>query len=372
MANIPERFTSESVAAGHPDKLCDQVSDACVDAVLAQDPFGRVAIETIAGFDRLIIIGEVGTTAKINFEKVAREQISRLGYTDPGQNFTHLSPVTLAVHEQSQEIAVGVEALGAGDQGMMFGYACKETPEHMPMPITLAHALAQKIDEVRESGKLPYLKPDGKTQVTVKYKNGKPYRVEKVVVAVPHRKEIQLADVKQDIFLEVITPVLGSYDFQVQLTQVIVNGTGTWHSSGPATDTGLTGRKIVVDTYGGYIRVGGGAFSGKDPTKVDRSGAYGARFIANNIVAHNLADRAEVQLAWAIGQKQPLMQEIDTFGTGKYPMKAIRDFASKILDTSVQGIIEGLNLRRPIYLKTAAYGHFGRPGFPWEKINQNA
>lgn len=372
MASTQERpFTSESVCAGHPDKICDQISDACVDAVLAHDPYGRVAIETVAGYERLMLIGEVSTTAHLDFERIARQQVRRLGYTDPEQHFTDLSPVTLAIHKQSPEIALGVNAKGAGDQGMMFGYACTETPERMPMPITLAHALAQKIDEVRESGKLPYLKPDGKTQVTIEYKNGKPYKVTNVVIAAPHKKEVQIGDVKQDIFLDVITPVLGQYDFTVQLTQVIVNGTGAWHSSGPATDTGLTGRKIVVDTYGGYIRVGGGAFSGKDPTKVDRSGAYGARFIANNIVAHGLAERAEVQLAWAIGQKEPLMQEIDTFGTEKYSIDAVRQFAAKVLDTSVDGIIEGLNLRRPIYLPTAAYGHFGRPGFPWEEIKEN-
>lgn len=372
MANRQETpFVSESVCAGHPDKICDQISDACVDAVLGKDPFGRVAIETIAGFNQLILIGEVSTNASINFENIAREQVRRLGYIHPAQNFTDRSPLRVAIHEQSPEIAAGVNSQGAGDQGMMFGYACTETPQRMPMPITLAHALAQKIDEVRESGKLPYLKPDGKTQVTVEYKNGKPYRVSNVVIAAPHQKEVQLGDVKRDIFLEVITPVLGQYDYTILFTQVIVNGTGTWHTGGPATDTGLTGRKIVVDTYGGYIRVGGGAFSGKDPSKVDRSGAYGARFIANNLVAHGLAERAEVQLAWAIGQRKPLMQEIDTFGTEKYSLEVIRAFAGKVLDTSVQGIIEGLNLRRPIYLPTAAYGHFGRPGFPWEEIRKD-
>lgn len=371
MARQETPFTSESVCAGHPDKLCDQISDALVDGVLAQDPHGRVAIETMAGRDQLVLMGEIGTSAKVDFESIARQQIQRLGFTDPEQKFTHLSPITLNIHEQSPEIAIGVKSQGAGDQGMMFGYACQETPQRMPMPITLAHALAQKIDEVRESGKLPYLKPDGKTQVTVEYKNGKPHKITKVVVAAPHQQEVQLGDVKQDIFLEVITPVLGKFDYTVQLTQVIVNGTGAWHTSGPATDTGLTGRKIVVDTYGGYVRVGGGAFSGKDPSKVDRSGAYGARFIANNIVAHGLAERAEVQLAWAIGQKEPLMQEIDTFGTERYSVNAVRQFATKVLDTSVEGIIEGLNLRRPIYLPTAAYGHFGRPGFPWEEIRKD-
>lgn len=364
-------FTSESVAAGHPDKLCDAVSDACVDAVLAQDPRGRVAIETVASKNRLILLGEVGTSARVNFGDVAREQVRRLGYVNPAYNFTHESPLLVDIHEQSSEIAVGVSAQGAGDQGMMYGYACTETPQRMPMPITLAHALAEKIDMVRESGRLPYLRPDGKTQVTVQYKNGRPDKVTKVVVAAPHEEKVPLSDVKQDIFLEVITPVLGEYDFAVQLTEVLVNGTGTWHHGGPATDTGLTGRKIVVDGYGGYVRVGGGAFSGKDPSKVDRSGAYAARYIANNLVAHGLAEEAEVQLAWAIGQREPLMDEIETYGTEKYSLNAVRDFARKVLDTSVEGIIEGLNLRRPIYLPTAAYGHFGRSGFPWEALRED-
>jgi S-adenosylmethionine synthetase len=371
VGNIKERpFVSESVCAGHPDKICDQISDAVVDAVLAQDPFGRVAIETMALRDMLIIGGEVGTTAHVDFEAIARQQIERLGYTDPALNFTHLSPAILNIHQQSPEIAVGVQTQGAGDQGMMYGYACNDTPELMPMPITLAHALAQQIDRVRESGKLP-LKPDGKTQVTVQYRNGKPYRVEHVVIAAPHHEDISHDDVRQGIFLKVIAPVLGDFDFTVQLTQVTFNGTGVWHNGGPTSDVGLTGRKIVVDTYGGLARVGGGAFSGKDPSKVDRSGAYGARYIAKNIVAHGLADRARVELAWAIGQREPLMQEIETFGTGRYPDRAIEDFARRVLDTSVEGIIEGLNLRRPIYLPTAAYGHFGRSGFPWEEIRKD-
>lgn len=372
MANPKERaFTSESVSAGHPDKLCDRISDALVDAVLEKDPFGRVAIEAMAGRNKLVIMGEVSTSALINFKKIARDQIKQLGYTDPSLGFSYSAPISVNVHEQSPEIAIGVNSEGAGDQGMMFGYACTDTPQRMPMPISIAHELARKIDEVRENGKLPYLRPDGKTQVTIDYRNGKPYRVKKVVIAAPHDPKIELGQVTEDVNLEIIVPVLGEYDFTVTLDQVIVNGTGSWHNGGPATDTGLTGRKIVVDTYGGYARVGGGAFSGKDPTKVDRSGAYGARFIANNIVAHGLAERVEVQLAWAIGQKEPLMQEIDTFETGRYPDKAINDFARKVLDTSVQGIIEGLNLRRPIYTATSAYGHFGRPGFPWEEIRKD-
>src|SRR3989344_4067934 len=304
------QFTSESGCAGHPDNLCDQISDACVDAVLAQDPNGRVAIETMAGNNHFVLMGEIGTFAKVDFEKVAREQIRKLGYTDPTQNFTHRSPATIIIHEQSPEIAIGVKAKGAGDQGIMFGYACTETPHFMPMPITLAHSLAQNIDILRENGKLPYLKPDGKTQVTVEYKNGKPYKVTNVVVAVPHHKKVSLKDVRKDIFTEVIVPVLGEYGLTVDSSQVIVNGTGVWHKSGPAADTGLTGRKIVVDTYGAATSIGGGAMSGKDPTKVDRSGAYAARYIAKNIVANKLADKAEVRLAWAIRQKRPLAKEI--------------------------------------------------------------
>lgn len=361
-------FTSESVCAGHPDKICDQISDAIVDEALRQDPYSRVAVETIAAFNKLILVGELTTKAKINFEQVARQQIRRLGYTNPTLNFTDTSPIVIDIHEQSPEIAVGVEHKGAGDQGMMFGYACTETKQLMPLPIAIAHKLTQAIDRVRENKTLPYLRPDGKSQVTVSYENGKPVSVTDVVIAVPHEESVQLEQVKEDIYNYVIKPVLDSFGFSITKDKVILNGTGVWHMSGPAVDAGLTGRKIVVDTYGGYARVGGGAFSGKDPTKVDRSGAYAARFIAKNVVAHKLAEKAEVRLAYFIGAKKPLMQEVETFGTAKVPQAVIDDFVAKILDTSVEGILQSLNLRRPIYLPTAAYGHFGRDEFSWEHI----
>ncbi len=361
-------FTSESVCAGHPDKVCDQISDAMVDAVLRNDPRGRVAIETMASNNQLAIVGEIHTNHTLNFEEIAREQIKRLGYIHPEWRFSHLSPISVNVHEQSSEIAAGVKKKGAGDQGMMFGYACRDTSQLMPLPITLAHELTKRIDRVREDGTLPYLRPDGKSQVTVEYSNGKPISIPYVVIAVPHNEEIALEQVKLDIFNQVVLPSLKKFGFAITEKQLIVNGTGVWHRGGPASDAGLTGRKIVVDTYGGYARVGGGAFSGKDPTKVDRSGAYAARYLAKNIIANGLADKAEVALAYYIGAKKPLMQEVETFGTEKVSTKAIHDFMKKLLDTSVEGILEGLELRRPIYLPTAAYGHFGREEFPWEKV----
>jgi len=361
-------ITSESVCAGHPDKICDQISDAVVDAVLAQDPNGRTAIECLAGENRLIIAGEIGSSAKIDFKKIARAQIRRLGYTDPAFHFTDKSPIEVYVHQQSPEIAVGVKKKGAGDQGMMFGFACSETVEFMPLPIALAHALTRRIDEVREKKILPYLRPDGKSQVTVEYNEGKPVGVTYVVVAVPHKESVKVDKVKNDLYKNVVQVVLSRYGFKIPIKNLIVNGTGVWHHGGPASDCGLTGRKIVVDTYGGYAKVGGGAFSGKDPTKVDRSGAYAARFIAKNIVAHKMAEEVEVGLAYFIGAKKPIMQSVNTFGTAKVSEKKINDYAHKLLDTSVEGILKGLDLRRPIYLQTAAYGHFGRDEFPWEKI----
>ncbi len=368
-------FTSESVCAGHPDKICDQISDAVVDAVLAKDPQGHVAVETMAAHGHVILAGEVTAHAKVDFEAIAREQIKRLGYTDTKSGFSYQSPISSYVHEQSPEIKVGVDdkgagsdTIGAGDQGMMFGFATSETPQLMPLPITLAHELTRKIDTVRETKVLPYLRPDGKSQVTVEYKNGKPVGITSVVVAVPHSEKITLTQVKEDLYKKVITPVLAKYGFKVAKKDVVVNGTGVWHNGGRSADSGLTGRKIVVDTYGGYAKVGGGAFSGKDPTKVDRSGAYAARFLAKNIVAHKLAKTAEVRLAYFIGAKKPLMQEVETFGTETTTKRAINAYAAKLLETSVSGIIKGLELARPIYLPTAAYGHFGREGFPWEEV----
>lgn len=361
-------FTSESVCSGHPDKICDQVSDAIVDAVLAQDPKGRVAVETLVTQERIVLAGEVNSTAKVDFEKVARKVIKDLGYTNKKFKFTDKSPITVAIHHQSPEIAVGVDVDGAGDQGMMFGYACNETPELMPLPITLSHRLAEKIDEVRTKKVLPYLRPDGKTQVSILYKNGKPKKITSVVLAVPHDEKIKLDTVKKDLYKKVVVPVLKKYKLTFPEKDIIVNGTGVWHIGGPSSDTGVTGRKIVVDGYGGYARVGGGAFSGKDPTKVDRSGAYAARFLAKNVVAKKYADKAEVRLAYAIGLRKPLMLDVETFGTEKVDKQKILDFMDSILDTSVRGILEGLKLRRPLYLETAAYGHFGRNGFPWEKV----
>jgi S-adenosylmethionine synthetase len=360
-------FTSESVCAGHPDKICDSISDAILDEVLKQDNKGRVAIETIASFNRVIIVGEVTANAKVDFKKIAQKRIKDLGYTDSYLNFSDKSPIEVYIHAQSPEIAVGVHPKGAGDQGMMFGFACRETKTLMPLPISIAHALAKRIDEVREKKILDYLRPDGKTQVTIEYRNGVPKKVNQVVLAVPHKETISLEQVKKDLYKNVVSKVLEEFGFKIFEKDLIVNGTGIWHMSGPAVDSGLTGRKIVVDTYGGYARVGGGAFSGKDPTKVDRSGAYAARFLAKNIVREKLADKAEVRLAYFIGAKKPTMQEVETFGTEKVNNKIINDFVSKILDTSVEGILEGLNLQRPIYLPTSSYGHFGREEFSWEK-----
>jgi S-adenosylmethionine synthetase len=361
-------FTSESVCAGHPDKICDQISDAILDEVLSRDESGKVAVETLVTENQVVLAGEISSKAKINFKKIAGREIQRLGYNISALKFSDKSRIDVFVHSQSPEIAVGVKKKGAGDQGMMFGFACRETKTLMPMPITLAHALTRRIDEVREEKILPYLRPDGKSQVTIEYRRGKPYRVASVVIAVPHTNTVEIKQVKSDVVKKVVRPVLSQFGFKISSKDVILNGTGVWHFSGPAADTGVTGRKIVVDTYGGYARVGGGCFSGKDPTKVDRSGAYAARFLAKNIVANGLAEKAEVRLAYFIGARKPVMQEIETFGTEKASRKVIADFMKKILDCSVEGILEGLNLRRPIYLPTASYGHFGRPEFPWEKI----
>jgi S-adenosylmethionine synthetase len=362
-------FTSESVCAGHPDKICDQISDAIVDAILTKDPQGRVAVETLVAKNKVVIAGEVRYQGKVvDYEAIARREINRLGYTDPRFQFTDQSPIEVVIHQQSSEIATGVDDQGAGDQGMMFGFACNETSNFMPLSIELAHQLAMRIDEVREQKILPYLRPDGKTQVSVRYSKGKPVEVTNVVIAVPHDEKVALYDVKVDILSVVVNHVLNKYDFEIGPKQLIVNGTGVWHIGGPVSDTGVTGRKIVVDTYGGFARVGGGAFSGKDASKVDRSGAYAARYIAKNIVAHGLADKAEVRLAYFIGAKKPLMQEVETFGTNHVSQKKIMEFADTLIDTSVSGIIKKLTLDRPQYLETAAYGHFGRNGFNWEEV----
>lgn len=370
MSNF-NKFASESVCAGHPDKVCDQISDAILDTVLQQDPNGRVAVEALAADNHLVLAGEVTTTAQVDFEAVARNQIKRLGYTNPDWGFTHESSVVSYIHQQSPEIAVGVDKDGAGDQGLMFGFACRETSDLMPLPITLAHKLARCIDQTRESKKLSYLRPDGKSQVVVDYEDGKPVGISNVTLAVPHDESVELGQVKEDLYRKVVIPTLADFDLDVKSSDLIVNGTGLWHVPGPSSDCGLTGRKIIVDGYGGYARVGGGAFSGKDPSKVDRSGAYAARFLAKNIVAAGLADKAEIGLAYYIGAKRPIWFNIETFNTATAPQKVLYDFAEKLLMPSVKDIIETLQLKRPLYLQTAAYGHFGRSDLPWEEIKKS-
>jgi S-adenosylmethionine synthetase len=363
-------FTSESVCAGHPDKICDAISDAILDAVLKKDKNSRTGIEVIAGANQVGLYGEIKTTAQVDYIQVARDTVKRLGYVNPPWGFSYQeSAFSNDIHQQSPEIAMGVDDGGAGDQGMMFGYACTETPELMPLPITLAHSLTGAIDEARESGELKWLRPDGKAQVTVRYEDGIPKAIEKVVVAVAHDEKTSAKKVHDDIVKAIIEPVLKKYRFSVPKTSdIVVNGTGLWHIPGPESDAGLTGRKIVVDTYGGYARVGGGAFSGKDPSKVDRSGAYAARYIAKNIVAAGLATKCEVGLAYVIGKPKPLMQTIETFGTATVVDEELYAFKDKLIDTSVKGIIKTLDLRRPIYSQTSAYGHFGKEDLPWEAI----
>lgn len=363
-------FTSESVCSGHPDKICDQVSDAIVDAALSQDKYARVAVETLVTKDKTILAGEVTLNGEINYKKVASELINRLGYTDNKLGYTDKSPISVYIHEQSQTISSVVDKAGAGDQGIMFGYATNETKEFMPVPLVLAHKFAQAIDRLRETGEIPYLRPDGKTQITVEYKDGKPHKIVNIVLAAPHREDITPDQIKEDLYEKVVVPISEQYEFAlVPKNEVYVNG-GPWYIGGPASDTGVTGRKIVVDSYGSFARVGGGAFSGKDPTKVDRSMAYFARYIAKNIVAHGLADKVETRLAFTFGGHYPLMSEFDTFGTSKSSDKVIKDFIKGIVGSlSVSESIDFLELRNPIYLPTAAYGHFGREGFPWEKIH---
>jgi S-adenosylmethionine synthetase len=362
-------FTSESVCAGHPDKICDGISDAILDAILAQDPKSRAGIETVAGANRIALFGEIKTTAKVDFENIVKEKVISLGYTVPSWGFSGESEYSDDIHQQSPEIAEGVDHGGAGDQGMMFGFAVNETPELMPLPISIAHALTKRIDEAREKEELKWLRPDGKAQVTVAYENGVPVHIEKLVLAVAHSEDVTPEQVRSDSIKHIINPVLKRYAFApLKDTNIVINGTGLWHIPGPESDAGLTGRKIVVDTYGGYSRVGGGAFSGKDPSKVDRSGAYAARYIAKNIVNQGLATRCEVGLAYVIGKPRPLMQTIDTFGTAIVSDKVLHDFKNKLIDTSVNGIIETLDLRRPIYSQTSAYGHFGKKNLPWEVL----
>ncbi|NBX98303.1 methionine adenosyltransferase [bacterium] len=364
-----ELFTSESVCAGHPDKIADRISDELLDEFLLQDPYAKTGIETVVGANRVAVFGEVNSTAKVDVKKVVGRVICELGYTNPAWGFSDASAIDVYLHQQSPEIAQGViDDSGAGDQGMMFGYAIDETEQLLPTPIVLAHALTRRIDEVRQKGELAYIRPDGKSQITIRYKNDVPVAVEKVVIATAHGESISNEQVFNDVFDIIVTPVLKQYGYTIQKDQLIVNGTGTWHIPGPQSDAGLTGRKIIVDGYGGFARVGGGAFSGKDPSKVDRSGAYAARYIAKNIVANGLAKKCEVSLAYVIGQPHPLAKTINTFGTHTVSQKELNTFADTLIDTSVKGIIETLQLRRPIYSSTSAYGHFGNPVLPWEQV----
>ncbi len=367
-----QSFTSESVCAGHPDKIADRISDELLDEYLAQDPYAKTGIETVVGADRIAVFGEVNSTAKVDVAAVVKRVVAKLGYTNPAWGFSDQSTIDVFLHQQSPEIAQGVvDDGGAGDQGMMFGYACNETTELLPAPIVIAHALARRIDQVRIDGTLPYIRPDGKSQVTVRYQDGKPVGIDKVVIATAHGESIADDQVFNDTYTHIVTPVLAQYGFKINKESLVVNGTGTWHIPGPQTDAGLTGRKIVVDGYGGYARVGGGAFSGKDPSKVDRSGAYAARYIAKNIVANGLADKCEVGLSYVIGQPYPLTKTIETFNTQSVDMQKIYKFVDSLIDTSVKGIIDHLRLRKPIYKQTSAYGHFGKADLPWEQVKNS-
>lgn len=378
-------FTSESVTEGHPDKIADQISDAILDDILSKDPNGRVACETIVTTGQVHIFGEISTTARVDIPKIVRQTIKEIGYTNARFGLDYETcGILVSLDEQSPDIALGVNRslesrekndadydIGAGDQGMMFGYACNETPEYLPLPIALAHRLSRRLAEVRKTGELPYIRPDGKTQVTVEYDNGKPVRVDTIVISTQHNPEVDQKTIHQDMINHVIKAVIPE-EFIDDDTKYLINPTGRFVIGGPQGDAGLTGRKIIVDTYGGMARHGGGAFSGKDPTKVDRSAAYAARYVAKNIVAAGLADKCEIQLAYAIGVAQPVSILVDTFGTGKLPEEDIVALIEKNFELRPAGIIDMLNLKQPIYKKTAAYGHFGRTDieFPWEKIDK--
>lgn len=379
-------FTSESVTEGHPDKMADQISDSILDAILAQDPEGRVACETLVTTGQVHVVGEISTNCYVDIPKIIRKTITDIGYTRAKYGFdAETCGILVSLDEQSSDIAQGVnkaiearegnmdeaEAIGAGDQGMMFGYATNETKEFMPLPIALAHRLARRLTEVRKHGELSYLRPDGKTQVTIEYVDGKPVAVDTIVISTQHDDRVTLDQIRKDLVEKVIKPVVPA-ELMREDTRIFINPTGKFVIGGPQGDSGLTGRKIIVDTYGGWARHGGGAFSGKDPTKVDRSAAYAARYVAKNIVAAGLADRCEIQLAYAIGVAYPVSIMVDTFGTHKIDEEKIEALVEKHFDLRPAGIIRMLDLRRPIYRQTAAYGHFGRTDvdLPWEHTDK--